>query len=151
MRSHLISRNKNPPVILRAFHAIYFEVAFIIGPSIIRAMTCLCSFFFVNTVYNDVIQWWILGEANEAVTSAPTQKYLIKAHFAVDVILKIIMKLGRKVGNRSPIRSEDLFFRDHYDFGRKKRITRSKPYFLENIKFWKSFPWAPNFEYLPLM
>ena len=39
------------------------------------------------------------------------------------------MKLGRKVGNRSSIRSEDFFFRDHHDFGRKKRNTRSKPYF----------------------
>ena len=50
-----------------------------------------------------------MGEANEAVASGPPQKCLIEAHFAVDVILGIIMKLGRKVGNRSSIRSEDFF------------------------------------------
>ena len=41
------------------------------------------------------------------------------------------MKLGRKVGNRSLIRSENFFFRDHHDSG-KKGNTRSKPYF-----FWE--------------
>ena len=54
------------------------------------------------------------------------------------------MKLGRKVENRSSIRSEKLFFfleitmiweknskkyRDHHDFVKKKGNTRSKPYF----------------------
>ena len=106
----------------------------------------------------------MLGEANEAVFSPP-RKYLTQAHFAVDVNLRMIMNLGRKVGNRSSIQSEKLFFffrdhhdlgenskkyRDHHDFGRKKGNTRSKPYFLENIKFWKSLPRAPKFEYSPL-
>ena len=59
----------------------------------------------------------------------------------------MIMKLGRKVGNRS----EDFFFRDHHDFGRKKGNTRSKPlFFLENTNFWEFLPRAPNFEYPPL-
>ena len=85
----------------------------------------------------------MLCEANEAVASGPPQKYLILAHFAVEVNLGIIMKLGRKVKNRSSIRSKKLFFleitmiweknskkyRDQYDFGRKKGNTRSKPYF----------------------
>ena len=93
--------------------------------------------------------------------------------FCCICFLEIIMKLGRKVGNRRSIRREDLFFleitmilgekrdqikvktfffRDHNDFGRKKRNTRSKPFFfLENIKFWKSLPRAPNFEYPPLL
>ena len=52
----------------------------------------------------------MLGEANETVASGPPRKYLIYAHFAVDVNLEVIMKLGRKVGNRSSIRSEKLFF-----------------------------------------
>ena len=77
------------------------------------------------------------------------------------------MKLGQKVESRSSIRSEDhhdfgrkipksedlffFFFREHHDFGRKKGNTRSESYFfLENIKFWKFLPQAPNFEYPPL-
>ena len=51
----------------------------------------------------------MLGEANEAVFSPP-RKYLTQAHFAVDVNLRMIMNLGRKVGNRSSIQSEKLFF-----------------------------------------
>ena len=40
----------------------------------------------------------------------PPRKYLIQAHFAIDVNLEIIIKLGQKVGNRSSIRSEKNFF-----------------------------------------
>ena len=64
---------------------------------------------------------------------------------------EITMILGEKYQKVRSIRSEDFFFRDHHDFGRKKGNTRSKPYFfLENIKFWKFLPPASNFEYPPL-
>ena len=83
------------------------------------------------------------------------------------------MKLGRKVGNTRSIQGEDffleiakfleknsetedeiqvedLFFRDHYDLERKKLKTKSKPFFLKNINFWKFLPRDPKFEYPPL-
>ena len=67
---------------------------------------------------------WILGEANEAVAlGSPFLGPPLKIAHIVSVcckcFLEIIMKLGRKVGNTRSIRGEDLFFRDHHDFGRK--------------------------------
>ena len=49
------------------------------------------------------------------------------------------MILGEKYGKRRSIQSEDLFFRDHYDFRRKIANARSKPSFyfkIQNSLFW---------------
>ena len=40
--------------------------------------------------------------------------------FCCRCFLEIIIKLGQKVGDTRSIRGEDLFFREHLDFGRKK-------------------------------
>ena len=51
------------------------------------------------------------------------------------------MKLLRKVGNTTSIRSENLFlflfFRDHDDFGRKIGKYEIEDLFLENTNFWE--------------
>ena len=84
-------------------------------------------------------QWCILGEANEAVASGPPRKYLIEAHFAVDVILGIIMKLGRKVGNRSSIRREDLFFVEiTMILGEKRKIPEQSHIFFREHQFFRN-------------
>ena len=80
-----------------------------IGPILLSGLNFLSAFCLVTGLK----QWWTLGEANEAVVSGPPRKYLIQSHFAVYVILGIIMKLGRKV----------FSLRDHYDFGRKKETS----------------------------
>ena len=58
------------------------------------------------------------------------------------------MILGEKYKNTRSIQSEDLFFRDHDDFGKKREIRDQRPFFyLENTNFWKSLTRTPNFEY----
>ena len=75
------------------------------------------------------LQWWILGEANEAVASGP--RFLGApleniVSFRCRCFLEIIMKLRRKVGNTRSIRDEDLFFGGHYDFGSKTAKSEMK-------------------------
>ena len=50
---------------------------------------------------------------------------------------------GRKIENERSNRSEDLFFRDHHEFGKNKGNTRSKLFFLENINFCESLLRGP--------
>ena len=72
--------------------------------------TCgTCTPIVVCETFLGGTQWWIFGEANEAVASGSphTARSLILLY---KVFLEIITKLGRKVGNRRSIRSEDLFF-----------------------------------------
>ena len=61
------------------------------------------------------------------------------------------MILGEKYQNMRSIESEDLFFRDHDDFGKKKNRCSKPSFFLENTNFWESLPRAPNFEYSSLL
>ena len=62
------------------------------------------------------MQWWILGEGNEAVASdlpffwGSPSKTSHKVLFRCRCFLEIVMKLGRKVGNTRSIRGEGLFF-----------------------------------------
>ena len=73
------------------------------------------------------MQWWTLGEGNEAVASGsslwgPPLKIAHIVSVSCRCFLEIIMNLGRKVGNTRSIRGENFFFLfgDHHDFGRKK-------------------------------
>ena len=45
------------------------------------------------------------------------------------------------------IRSEDLFFLRHDDFGKKREIRDQRSFFLQNTNFWESWTRASNFEY----
>ena len=78
-------------------------------------------------MHNTGSQWWILGEASEAVAlgplflgpssflGAPLFENTAYSFILLYIFLKIPMKLLRKVGNLRTNSSEDLFFRDHYD------------------------------------
>ena len=61
------------------------------------------------------IQWWILGEANEAVASGPPAKI---AHTVLNPLQMFVQRT---------IPSKDLFFfREHPDFGTKIGKNESK-------------------------
>ena len=55
-------------------------------------------------------QWWMLGEANEAVASGAPLKIAHIVSVSCRCFLEIIMNWGRKAGNTRAIRGEDLFF-----------------------------------------
>ena len=65
------------------------------------------------------------------------------------------MKLGRKVGNTKSIQSEDLFFRDYDDFGRKIGKYEIGDLFFREHQFLeiliRTLPRAPNFQYPSLV
>ena len=64
--------------------------------------------FFIEVIKK---QWWILGEANEAVALGPSSKIAHTVSFRRRCFLEVIMKSGRKVGNNTrSIRGEDFFF-----------------------------------------
>ena len=54
-------------------------------------------------------QWWILGEANEAVASGPSKIAHIVS-FRCKCFLEIIMKSERKLRKIKSNRGKDLFF-----------------------------------------
>ena len=72
-----------------------------------------------------------LGLKQGCATSGPAKisSFLVIIHFKPGsenfFFLEMIMILGRKVGNGRLISSEDLFFRDHYDFGTKSGKSKT--------------------------
>ena len=61
------------------------------------------------------------------------------------------MILGEKKRKGRSNQSEDFFLEITMMLGEKRELRDQSFFFIENIKFWKSLPWAPNFEYPPLM
>ena len=59
----------------------------------------------------------------------------LRTNLSEDFFLKITIKFRGKVGNTRSIRCEDLFFRDHDDFGRKIRKYEIKDLFFREYQF----------------
>ena len=57
--------------------------------------------------------------------------------------LEITMILGEKKRKGRSNQSEDLFFRDCYDFGRKEGNARSKPFFFREQQVLEIFASGP--------
>ena len=111
-----------------------------------------CSFFPIRSGY---VQWYILGEASEAVAPPPFLKIPHIVLLCCIFFLKITLKLLQKVGNLRTNSTEDLFFRDHHEVGRKIGKYEIKDLFFKERQFLgiliKILPRAPNFEYPSLV
>ena len=94
-------------------------------------------------------QWRIFCGASEAVASPhPSFENTAYTFILLYIFIMITMKLLRKVGNLRTNSSEDFFFRDYDDFGKKIGKYEIKDlFFLENTNFCESLPWVPNFDY----
>ena len=78
------------------------------------------------------------------------EKWEIRNRFEVKTLffLEITIILGEKYRNTRSIQSEDLFFKDHDDFGRKKEKYEINDLFLfREHQFLGIIARAPNFEY----
>ena len=89
------------------------------------------KFFWAGTA----MQWWILGEANEAFASGPPffggPPSILRAP-----PLKTAYTVLDSLSGRFGVKTFFFFFREHFDFGRKISKPRSDLFFFsDNINF----------------